>query len=145
MEEQERVLRALCEVAVLHNLPMILHTRKAELRTFEILQEMGVEKADFHCFGGKLKLARRIADAGYYFSIPPVVVRSEAFQRMAAVLPIDRVLTETDCPYMGPERGARNEPANVPLGVQAIADARSESVDSVREQIRSNARRLFGR
>ena len=75
MAEQERVLVALCEVAKRHDLPVILHTRKAERRTLDILREMGVEKADFHCFGGKLKLARQIADAGYYLSIPPVVVR----------------------------------------------------------------------
>ena len=145
MEEQERVLRRLCEVAKKHDIPVILHSRKAELRTFEILQEMGVAKADFHCFGGKLKLAKRIADAGYYLSIPPVVERSESFQRMASVLPLNRILTETDCPYMGPDRGERNEPANVPRGVQAIANARGESLAHVRNQIRENARVLFGR
>ena len=144
MEEQERVLRRLCEVAQKHDLPVILHSRKAELRTFEILQEMGVRKADFHCFGGKLKLAKRIADAGYYLSIPPVVERAESFQRMASVLPLNRILTETDCPYMGPDRGERNEPANVPRGVQAIALARGESLAAVRSQIRENARVLFG-
>lgn len=144
MDEQERVLRRLCEVALAHDLPVILHSRKAELRTFEILQDMGVERADFHCFGGKLKLAKRIADAGYYLSIPPVVVRAESFQRMAAALPLDRILTETDCPYMGPDKGTRNEPANVPRGVQAIAEARGAEEHAVRHQIRANARALFG-
>jgi TatD DNase family protein len=144
MAEQERVLRRLCEVAMQHDLPVILHTRKAEQRTFEILLEMGVEKADFHCFGGKIKLAKRIAEAGYYLSIPPVVERSEAFQRMSAALPMERLLTETDCPYMGPDRGERNEPANVPRGVAAIAKARDEDPELVRQQIRENARRLFG-
>ena len=143
--EQERVLRRLCEVAMRHDLPVILHTRKAEARTFEILQEMGVQKADFHCFGGKLKLARRIAEAGYYLSIPPVVVRADAFQRFAAKLPLESLLTETDCPYMGPDRGERNEPANVPRGVIAMADARGISTQAMAEAIRENFRRLFGR
>ncbi len=143
--EQERVLRRLCEVAARHDLPVILHTRKAEPRTFEILVEMGVTKADFHCFGGKLKLARRIAEAGYYLSIPPVVERAESFQRFAAKLPLERLLTETDCPYMGPDRGERNEPANVPRGVAAMAAARGVSVEVMAEAIRSNFKALFGR
>jgi TatD DNase family protein len=142
--EQERVLRGLIEVAMAHDKPVILHSRRAEARTFEILVEMGVEKADFHCFTGKLKLARRIAEAGYYLSIPPAVVRDETFQRFARELPLDRLLTETDSPYMGPERGVRNEPANVPLGVGAMAEARDMAPEAMAEAIAANFERLFG-
>ena len=143
-EEQERVFRALCRVAIRHDLPVIIHTRKAERRAFEILQEEGVVRADFHCFGGKLKLARAIAEAGYYLSIPPVVCRAEAFQRFAQKLPLESLLTETDCPYMGPTRGERNEPANVPLGIDAMAEARGVSHQVMTEAVRENFRRLFG-
>lgn len=143
--EQERVLRGLCAVAQKHDLPVILHSRKAEARTFEILQEMGVQKADFHCYGGKLKLAKRIAAAGYYLSIPPVVVRADSFQQITRALPLDKLLTETDCPYMGPDRGERNEPANVPRGVAAMARARGIEADEMAAAIRANFKRLFGR
>lgn len=143
-EEQERVLRRLCRIAIAHDKPVILHSRKAERRTFEILQEEGVEKADFHCYGGKLKLAERIAEAGYYLSIPPVVVRGESFQRLARKLPLDRLLTETDCPYMGPVKDERNEPANVPVGVAAMAEARGITTEEMADAIRENCRRLFG-
>ncbi len=143
--EQERVFRRLIEVAQAHDLPVIIHSRKTELRCFEILQEMKVEKADFHCFGGKLKLARRIADAGYYLSIPPVVVRAESFQRYAAKLPLESLLTETDCPYMGPERDALNEPSNVPIGVEAMAKARGIEVSAMQKAIAENYERLFSR
>ena len=143
--EQERVLRALCTVAMKHDLPVILHTRKAEARTFEILQEMGVEKADFHCYGGKQKLAKRIAAAGYFLSIPPVVVRAESFQQLVRALPLESLLTETDCPYMGPDRGERNEPANVPRGVAAMALARGIPEPEMAQAIRTNFTRLFGR
>ena len=141
--EQERVLRRLCEVALRHDKPLILHTRKAEQRTFEILQEMEIRRADFHCWGGKLKLALRVAEAGYYLSIPPVVVRAESFQRLAQELPLDRLLTETDCPYMGPEAGVRNEPANVPRGVEAMAAARSMPAADLAAAIFANFQRLF--
>lgn len=141
--EQERVLRRLCEVAVAADKPLILHTRRAEARAFEIIQQMGVKRADFHCYGGKLKLARRIADAGYYLSIPPVVERAESFQVLARELPAHCLLTETDCPYMGPDRGERNEPANVPRGVAAIAAVRGVSTAAMAETIRANFQRLF--
>lgn len=142
--EQERVLERLIEVAMAHDKPVILHSRKAEARTLEILQGMGVKKADFHCYTGKLKLAKRIADAGYYLSIPPAVVRDQAFQRFAAELPLDCLLTETDSPYMGPDRGIRNEPANVPRGVAAMAQARGMDTEAMAAAIRDNFRRLFG-
>ena len=142
--EQERVFRRLIEVAVKHDKPIIIHSRKAEARSFEILKEMNVQKADFHCYGGKLKLAKRIADAGYYLSIPPVVERSQSFQRIAQVLPLERLLTETDCPYMGPDVGQRNEPANVPRGVAAIARARGIPEEEAASAIRENFRVLFG-
>ena len=142
--EQERVLRALIDIALRHDKPVILHTRKAEARTFEILLEMGVVKADFHCFTGKLKLARRITEAGYYLSIPPAVTRDQTFQRFARELPADRLLTETDSPYMGPVRGERNEPANVPVAVEAMAKARGVDAETMRVAIAENFERLFG-
>ncbi len=141
--EQERVLRRLCEVAKKHALPVILHTRKAEERTLEILKEMEVEKANFHCFGGRSKLAQKIAAQGYYFSIPPVVERAQSFQSLAKKLPLELLLTETDAPYMGPDKGERNEPAMVPRGVAAIAKARGEDIEAVREAIWENFERLF--
>ncbi len=143
--EQERVLRRLCELSVKHDKPVILHTRKAEQRTFDIVREMEVEKADFHCYGGKHKLALRIAEHGYYFSIPPVVERSGGFQSLVKKLPRELILTETDAPYMGPDKGERNEPANVPRGVAAIAKARNEDVEEVRQAVWDNTERLFGR
>lgn len=142
--EQERVLRRFCEIAIAHDKPLILHTRKAEARALAIVQEMGVRRADFHCFGGKLKLAQRVADAGYYLSIPPVVERSDAFQRLVRGLPLDRLLTETDAPYMGPDKGERNEPALVPRGIAAMARTLALPVERVRDAVRDNCRALFG-
>lgn len=142
MQEQERVLRRLIEVALAADKPLILHTRKAEQRTLEILQEMKVERADFHCFGGRLKLAIKIAEAGYHLSIPPVVVRAESFQKITQKLPIESLLTETDCPYMGPDRG-RNEPAKVPLGVEKMAEIRGLSVEAMADRLAENFEALF--
>jgi TatD DNase family protein len=143
MDEQERVLRRLATVAVEKDLPLILHTRKAEQRTFEILLEMGVRRADFHCFGGKLKLAQQIAEAGYHLSIPPVVARAESFQRMVQKLPLTSLLTETDCPYMAAEANVRNEPAFVPGAVAVMAQLRGMTPEAMREAIAANFEALF--
>eukprot|EP00639_Heterosigma_akashiwo_P018015 CAMPEP_0206398964 /NCGR_PEP_ID=MMETSP0294-20121207/24502_1 /ASSEMBLY_ACC=CAM_ASM_000327 /TAXON_ID=39354 /ORGANISM="Heterosigma akashiwo, Strain CCMP2393" /LENGTH=281 /DNA_ID=CAMNT_0053854603 /DNA_START=144 /DNA_END=989 /DNA_ORIENTATION=+ len=141
--EQERVLVRLIGVAKRRDLPLILHTRKGEQRTFELLQEHGVTKADFHCYGGKVKLAKRIAEAGYYFSIPSAVERNENFRSLVRALPMELILTETDSPYMGPDRGERNEPATVPRGVAAIAEVKGLGVEETTAQIRDNFKRLF--
>ncbi|CAE8601168.1 unnamed protein product, partial [Polarella glacialis] len=119
---QEEVLRELCRIAVRHRLPIIVHSRAAEERTFRVLESEGVELADFHCYTGKKKLAVQIAEAGYYFSMPASITRNGQFQALYSVLPPDRVLTETDAPYMAPERGNwPNEPCNVPPAISAMA------------------------
>lgn len=143
LAEQERVLRRLVEVALRHDRPLILHTRKAEERTLAILVEMGVRRADFHCFGGKLKLAEKVAEAGYHLSIPPVVARAESFQRMVQKLPLESLLTETDCPYMGPVPNERNEPANVPAAVAVMARLRALETEAMAHALRVNFKTLF--
>ena len=141
--EQEAALRQLIEIAKAHDKPLILHSRRAEQRTFDILQEMGVQRADFHCYGGKLKLARRIAEAGYYLSIPVIVERSESFRRIVQELPLGSLLTETDAPYLGPVPGERNEPAFIPRAVAAMAELKGLEEPAMRDAIRDNFRRLF--
>ncbi len=141
---QESVLERLCEVAIRHDIPVILHSRKAERRTFEVVREAGVRRADFHCFSGKLELAREIADAGYYLSIPAVVERGESFQRMAAKLPLECLLTETDAPYLSADRGVRSEPAQAARAARAIAAQRGLSEEATSEALARNFDTLFG-
>lgn len=146
MKEQERVLRLLMKLAVKHSLPIILHSRKAERRVFEMLQEERVEKADFHCFCGKAKLGVQIANAGYYLSIPSALASadpSSSFPKLVQALPFDRILTETDSPYMGPVKGTRNDPSTVVEAMEAIARIKGTSVQEAKEQIRNNFQRLF--
>ena len=143
MAEQEEVLRKLCRLGVKHDLPVILHTRKAEERTLQLLLEEGVKKADFHCFCGKAKLGVKIAEAGYYLSIPSAVERTDSFKKLVSMLPMDRILTETDCPYMGPDKGERNDPSTIPRGVAAIAAVKRMTADEANAKIRNNFKTLF--
>ncbi|MBI5398302.1 TatD family hydrolase [Candidatus Woesearchaeota archaeon] len=123
--------------------PLIVHSRKAELDTIEMLEASKCKQAMMHCFGGKLKLAKRIEDNGWMVSIPPCVVRSSHFQELVKRVNINHLLTETDCPYLGPEPGKRNEPANVIESVKMIAQIKKMTVEDTANAIFHNYQTLF--
>lgn len=110
---QEEVFRAFVALAMKLDLPIIIHTRKAEARTLEILLEMRAPRVNWHCFSSRLKLAHRIAEAGHFLSVPANARRSETFTALLRDVKPTQLLLETDCPYLSPEPGTRNEPANV--------------------------------
>jgi TatD DNase family protein len=142
-EKQEEVFRALVQVAIDADKPIIIHTRKREARALEVLLEMGATRVNWHCFGGRVKLARRIAEHGHWLSIPANARRNEAFTRMLETLPRDKVLLETDCPYLGPEPGIDNEPANVAVTAAFAAELWRCSEDEVRARLEENFAALF--
>jgi TatD DNase family protein len=142
--EQEAAFRALVEIAIEADKPIIIHTRKREARAFEVLQELGARRVDWHCFGGRVKLARRIAEHGHYLSIPANARRSESFTRMLQTLPRERVLLETDCPYLAPEPGVRNEPASVAGTAIYAAEIWGVPEQEARAQLANNFTELFG-
>ena len=136
---QEQVFLQLCEIAMRHDLPVIVHSRKRERRVAELLVHHGVPRVNMHCFCGKVKLAQRLAEEqGYYFSIPANSRVNQGFQRMLATLPIERILTETDAPWLAPVRGERNEPQNVALTVEHLASVRNLTHDEARLQVFRN-------
>jgi TatD DNase family protein len=141
---QEAVFRRLVRIALDADKPIIIHTRKREARTLEILQEMGATRVNWHCFGGRVNLARRIAEHGHYLSIPANARRNEAFTRMLETLPRDRILLETDCPYLGPDKEVMNEPANVQITARFAAELWGNSEEDVQKQLASNFEALFG-
>lgn len=143
-EQQEAVFRRLVQIALDANKAIIIHTRKREARTFEILQEMGATRVDWHCFGGRVTLARRIAEHGHYLSIPANARRNQAFTRMLETLPRKRLLLETDCPYLGPEREEMNEPSNVRLTAEYAAELWGCDQALATRQLGDNFEELFG-
>ncbi|MFT3923486.1 MAG: TatD family hydrolase [Myxococcales bacterium] len=143
-EAQERAFRALVEIAMRADKAIIIHTRKRERRALEILREMGARRVDWHCFGGKLKLAREIAEAGHYLSIPANARRSESFTRMLETLPRERLLLETDCPYLGPDKERDNEPANVTHTLAYASELWGIDIEQVEAQLSANFEALFG-
>ena len=140
---QEQAFRQLIALAIEADKALIIHTRKRERRAFEILREMGARRVDFHCFGGKLKLAREIAEHGYHLSIPANARRSESFTRMLEKLPRDKLLLETDCPYLGPEKDSDSEPCHVEGTALYAAQLWGITEEQAREQLASNFADLF--
>ena len=143
-DQQEKVFRRLIRLALDHDKPIIMHSRKAERRAFEVLKEEGVQRIDWHCFGSKVKLARQIAEHGHWLSIPANAARVESFRKMIETLPRERILLETDCPYLSPDKGTINEPANVERTVGLMAELWGVDEGAVVEQLESNFEALFG-
>ena len=141
---QEEAFRQLVALAIEADKALIIHTRKRERRAFEILRELGARRVDFHCFGGKLKLAREIAEHGYWLSVPSNARRSESFNRMLEKLTRGKLLLETDCPYLGPEKETESEPSHVDLTARYAAQLWGVAEAQASEQLQSNFTDLFG-
>ena len=117
-QDQKRVFAQQLEIATELNLPVIIHCREAFDDTLEILEQFGrdVQKVVFHCFSGSAEQAKVVLDKGFYISFTGVVTFKNARikQQAAEIVPLDRLMLETDCPYMSPEPMRKqkvNEPA----------------------------------
>jgi TatD DNase family protein len=130
--------------------PLIIHTREAWDDTFDIIRRYGGGEVPgvFHCFTGGPDVIPTIRELDFYVSFSGIVTfpKSADIQAAAPLVPPDRLLVETDSPYLAPQgmRGKRNEPANVWLVAAKVADLRGVSKDEIAERTQANARRLFG-
>jgi TatD DNase family protein len=125
------------------NKPIVVHSRKAELDAVELLESSKIKNIVLHCFNGRRHLIKRAIEHGWYLSIPPIITRLQHFQMIAELAPIDQILTETDCPYLSPVPGKRNEPANVSVTVKEIARIKNLSEKKVADEIYENYKRVF--
>ncbi|MDA8327007.1 MAG: YchF/TatD family DNA exonuclease [Nitrospiraceae bacterium] len=147
-EAQVHAFRMQVEIARQTGLPVIVHSREADDETLEILGQSGRVKGVLHCFSGDAEMAGAAMAMGFYISIAgPVTFRkAEAIRRVAAEVPDDYLLIETDAPYLapGPLRGQRNEPAYLAETAKAIAAIRGISPEDLARITSLNASRLFG-
>ncbi|MBW1720951.1 MAG: TatD family hydrolase [Deltaproteobacteria bacterium] len=131
------------------DLPVVIHDRDAHDEVMEILKkkQAGLYKGVFHCFSGDYDMAMTLIDMGFYISIPGTVTfpKAHQIQRVAARIPLERMLVETDAPFLAPvpHRGKRNEPSFVAHTVSQIARLRETGVEVVAERTAENARRVF--
>jgi len=142
---QAAALEELAALARELDLPLNVHSRSAGHYTLDLLRAAGARRVLMHAFDGKASHAARALSDGFLFSIPPSVVRSEQKQKLIRALPLEALALESDSPVLGPDRGARNEPANLTHALELIARAHGASTERVAEVTTANARRLFPR
>ena len=149
IDRQKALFRQMCELAKVIKLPMIIHTRESVKEVLEILREYPNVQAQFHCFGGTEEEAKDILKQGYYMSFCGNVSWSKRVRRISNIVPIERLLSETDSPFMTPVNewgekiGEQNEPANVKISLQIIARERNMTIEEIEKAIEKNVRRLF--
>ena len=146
---QKEVFRRQLRLARDRDLPVVIHTREADDDTVDILREEshGTLRGVFHCFTGDAKLARHALDLGFHVSFSGIVTfrRADEIREVAKLVPSDRLLAETDAPYLAPipHRGKRNEPAWVSRVVEVLAETRQESVAAVTDATSASFAALF--
>jgi len=153
-EIQEPVFRTQVRLALKHRLPLVIHSRKAGLEVLRILEEEGAVGEGkpggvFHCAEADEVLARAVVNSGFYLGIGGTVTfpKNDILRNMLPRMPLDRILLETDAPYLAPQpvRGKRNEPAYVIHVAAEVAKALGIKVEEVGKRTRENAMRLFVR
>lgn len=149
--EQRQAFQAHIEAALEQDMPLIVHTRNAEDETIELLRDVGQGKVRgvIHCFSGSQSLADRSLELGFYISISGIITfkKADELRDIVKSVPLDRLLVETDAPYLAPipHRGQPNEPSYVVHTAQAVADIKGIPFEEVRNQTTANFYALFTR
>ena len=146
--DQERLFIRQLRLAKERDLPIIIHDREAHRQTVDLIRSEGAGlRGMFHCFSGDVDLARQVLDMGFYVSIPGPVTfpKADETRAVAAYVPLDRLLVETDCPYLTPvpHRGKRNEPAYVVHTAKFIAQLRGDDYETFAQATTANLETLF--
>jgi TatD DNase family protein len=146
---QAEIFAGQVALAVARDLPVVIHSRDAMADTIAVLNDAGEGRARgvIHCFTGSADEARMALDIGFYVSFAGILTfpRAQSLRDAAAIVPLDRMLVETDAPFLAPvpHRGRRNEPAWVTETLAALAGIKSVSVADAGNAVRENAARLF--
>jgi len=125
------------------DIPVIVHSRKAELECIEILEKLECKKVVMHCFCGKMKLVQRVIENGWYFSIPCNVLKSQHFQQVVQKTPFKQLLTETDAPFLSPYADKQSEPFFIKGTIEKIAEIKKMDEQEIANQVFMNYQRLF--
>ncbi len=142
-EVQKEIFKKFIFLSNETNLPLNVHSRSAGRHAISFLIENGARKVQMHAFDGKASTALPGVDAGFFFSVPPSVVRSRQKQKLVRQLPLSCLLIETDSPVLGKNPAERNEPANATQVVEAISEIKGVSTEEVAERTYENTLRLY--
>lgn len=144
-DNQKRVFKEHILIGKRFGLPLNVHSRSTHRHVIAMLKEENAENVLLHAFNGKASVAMEGVQAGYYFSIPPCIVNDEHKQKLVKNIPIEHILLETDSPVLGPDKNVRNEPKNVILSLEVIANIKNISKEIAAHIIFDNTLKLFPR
>ena len=146
-EIQQQAFRMQMALAAELNLPVIVHERDAHADGMAIVEEFPTVKGVFHCYSGSLEMAKWLIERGWYIGFTGVLTFKNARKALevAANIPLDRLVLETDCPYMAPEpfRGKRNDPGYLYRMAERLAELRGLSVEEIHRITTENGKRLY--
>ena len=146
-ELQKKAFIAQMELARELDLPVIVHERDAHEDGLAIVKDFPEVKGVFHCFSGSAELARQLTDLGWYIGFTGVLTFKNARRAIEAAqaIPLDRIVIETDCPYMSPEpfRGKRNDPSRVYRMAEKLAEIRGITPEEAQKITLENGKRLY--
>lgn len=149
-EIQQEVFRKQIQLAKKVKLPIVIHNREATADIITILKEENAAEVGgiMHCFSGSVEVAKECVDMNFYISLggPVTFKNAKKPKEVAQEIPLDKLLIETDCPYLAPHphRGKRNEPSYVKLVAEQIAELKDMSYEEVSTVTTENAKKLFG-
>lgn len=144
---QQRAFRAQMALAQELKLPVIVHEREAHADGMAVIQDFPEVTGVFHCYSGSAEMARQLVDRGWYIGFTGVLTFKNARKavEVAATLPLERIVLETDCPYMAPEpfRGKRNDPGKLIRMAEKLAEIRGLPVEEIQLITLENGKRLY--
>ena len=144
---QQRAFRAQLELARELGLPAIVHEREAHEDGMRIVEEFPEVTGVFHCYSGSAEMAKWLINRGWYIGFTGVLTFKNARKavEVASQIPLDRIVLETDCPYMSPEpfRGKRNDPGKLPRMAEKLAQLRGLTVEEIEKITTENGKRLY--
>jgi len=147
-DRQKEVFRSQMEIAREKNVPVIIHDRDAHGDCMDIIREFPGVKGVFHCYSGSAEMARQLIDMGWYISFTGAITFKNARRALESIelCPLDRIMIETDCPYLAPvpHRGKRNDSRMLPYMAQVIADIKGMSAQEAARICTENGKRFFG-
>ena len=145
---QQQVFRAQLELALELDLPVIVHDREAHGDSLAIVKEYPALRGVFHCYSGSVEMARELLRRGWYLGFDgPITYKNAArAPEVIAACPVERILLETDSPYLAPvpNRGKRNDSRNLPFIAARVAEIKGMTIDQVAEVTLQNGKKLFG-
>ncbi len=150
LEQQQDVFHAQIQLAIEHDLALVIHSRDADQETYDVLAQYKGEKnfrGTIHCFSSDENYAQKYIDLGFVLGFGGTVTypKNETLRSVVKMIPLEKIILETDAPFLSPQsvRGTKNNPANIRIIAEYIAQLRSENFEEVASTIKKTTTTLF--